>query len=253
MQGLGLTLKSPPDTTQHQTKNNRTYVLLTIFEFIPPEGGTIVSMPQDTYSQPTPDDSSLRVSITPANNRQFIARLDELIDIHLAAMNYPKETHPQRKSLWFYNASQPDFTCTMALLHYVDEAPDPDNSRQRCVGIGFTFRGSPHTWWYRQVARGLVLNGYSHTEVSRILHTYAELSEIHVLPPAQGEGVGTKILNDLLQRTPQSTVMLSTPEVEGEANAAWQLYRRAGFTDVLRNFKFPADPRPFGILQRTCN
>ena len=195
----------------------------------------------------------MRVSVVPTTNRQFIARLDELIDIHLAAMDYPKETHSQRKSLWFYNASQPDFTCSMALLHRAEEHPDPDNSRQRCVGIGFTFRGSPNTWWYRQVARGLALDGHSRADIARILHAYAELSEIHVLPAAQGEGVGTKILNDLLQRTPQSTVMLSTPEVEGEANAAWQLYRRAGFTDVLRNFKFPADPRPFGILQRTRN
>lgn len=194
---------------------------------------------------------AMRVSVLPANNRQFIARLDELIDIHLAAMSYPQETHPQRKSLWFYNASQPDFTCSMALLHQADSTPNPDDSRQRCVGIGFTFRGSPSTWWYRQVARGLALAGHPRADVSHILHAYAELSEIHVLPPAQGEGVGTKILNDLLQRTPQNTVMLSTPEVEGEANAAWQLYRKAGFTDVLRNFKFPADPRPFGILQWT--
>lgn len=208
-------------------------------------------MPKDTPLTPPTTDSPMRVSVVPATNRHFITRLDELIDIHLAAMDYPNETHAQRKSLWFYNGSQPDFTCSMALLHRVEEQPDPGNARQRCVGIGFTFRGSPNTWWYRQVARGLVLNGHSRAEATRILHAYAELSEIHVLPPAQGEGVGTTILNDLLERTPQNTVMLSTPEVEGEANAAWQLYRKAGFTDVLRNFKFPADPRPFGILQRT--
>ncbi|CAM2782323.1 N-acetyltransferase [Corynebacterium jeikeium] len=208
-------------------------------------------MPQDAPHTIPATGSPLRVSVVSATNRHFISRLDELIDIHLAAMDYPKETHAQRKSLWIYNGSQPDFTCSMALLHRAEEQPDPSSPRQRCVGIGFTFRGSPNTWWYRQVARGLVLNGNSRTEATRILHAYAELSEIHVLPAAQGEGVGTSILNDLLERTPQNTVMLSTPEVEGEANAAWQLYRKAGFTDVLRNFKFPADPRPFGILQRT--
>ena len=46
------------------------------------------------------------------------------------------------------------------------------------------------------------------------------------------------------------TVLLSTPEVPREESRAWRLYRRVGFTDVLRHFHFPGDERPFAVLGR---
>ena len=45
-------------------------------------------------------------------------------------------------------------------------------------------------------------------------------------------------------------VLLSTPETNGEANRAWRLYRRLGFTDVIRGYHFAGDPRAFAILGR---
>jgi ribosomal protein S18 acetylase RimI-like enzyme len=42
-------------------------------------------------------------------------------------------------------------------------------------------------------------------------------------------------------------MLLSTPEGE---NRAWRLYRRLGFGDVLRHYRFTGDPRPFGVLGR---
>ncbi|SLJ82238.1 acetyltransferase [Mycobacteroides abscessus subsp. abscessus] len=45
-------------------------------------------------------------------------------------------------------------------------------------------------------------------------------------------------------------MLLSTPEVAREENRAWRLYRRAGFTDVIRDFVFAGDTRPFAILGR---
>lgn len=192
---------------------------------------------------------TVTVSVVPATNAQFIRRIDELVDIHLAAMAYPPSTHAQRRSLWFRNASEPDFTCSVALLHQRDAAPNLDDSRQRSVGVAYSLRGTPESWWYRQVARGLLEAGHSHLEVSRQLHAYAELSEIHVSPAIQGRGIGKALLRDIIDRSPQNRILLSTPEVHAESNAAWRLYRSFGFTDVLRDFRFPSDPRPFGILE----
>ena len=45
-------------------------------------------------------------------------------------------------------------------------------------------------------------------------------------------------------------MLLSTPEVAGEDNRAWRLYRRLGFEDVLRDFTFAGDRRPFAVLGR---
>ena len=40
-------------------------------------------------------------------------------------------------------------------------------------------------------------------------------------------------------------MLLSTPEADEQTSRAWRLYRRFGFVDVLRDFHFPGDERPF--------
>jgi len=36
--------------------------------------------------------------------------------------------------------------------------------------------------------------------------------------------------------------------VPNEDNGAFRLYRSAGFFDIIRNHRYPADTRPFAIL-----
>jgi ribosomal protein S18 acetylase RimI-like enzyme len=83
-----------------------------------------------------------------------------------------------------------------------------------------------------------------------LLSDYFELTELHVHPAAQGRGIGGTLLERLLRDRTERAVLLSTPEVTGEDNRAWRLYRRQGFTDVVRNFVFAGDNRPFAILGR---
>jgi ribosomal protein S18 acetylase RimI-like enzyme len=77
-----------------------------------------------------------------------------------------------------------------------------------------------------------------------------ELVELHVTPQAQGQGHGHRQLVELLTGVSQLTVLLSTPEAPQETSRAWRLYLRMGFTDLLRNFYFPGDERPFAVLGR---
>ena len=67
------------------------------------------------------------------------------------------------------------------------------------------------------------------------------------MPPAQGAGLGERLLRSLADGLPHRTMVLSTPEGE---NRAWRLYRRLGFLDLARNHLFPGDHRPFGVLGR---
>ena len=80
------------------------------------------------------------------------------------------------------------------------------------------------------------------------LADYFELTEIHVRPRTQGQGVGEDLLRRLLDGVPNRQVLLSTPE---GPSRAWKLYRRVGFGDVLRHYHFAGDPRPFAILGRS--
>jgi len=82
----------------------------------------------------------------------------------------------------------------------------------------------------------------------RELTDYFELTELHVHPDAQGRGVGTALLTELLSRVDAPRVLLSTPE---GPTRAWRLYRRFGFTDLLRHYHFTGDSRDFAVLGRT--
>lgn len=202
-------------------------------------------------SQPIaqPDQDHL-VSLAPISRALFLRRLDELVAVHLKAMGYPPEAFRQRRSLWLSNANHPHFTSLVALLHSPAEDPDPANPAQKIVGVCFGFQGSRGTWWYQQVSYGLLAANMPPEDVTETLSSYTEISEIHVLPRFQGSGIGTRLLTEVLGILPTRDAMLSTPEVPGENNHAWHLYRSLGFTDLLREHRFPGDPRPFGILRK---
>jgi ribosomal protein S18 acetylase RimI-like enzyme len=79
---------------------------------------------------------------------------------------------------------------------------------------------------------------------------YFELTELHIHPGIQGRGLGEALMRRLLAGRAEASVLLSTPEIIGEGNRAWRLYRRLGFTDVIRGYHFAGDPRAFAILGR---
>ena len=76
------------------------------------------------------------------------------------------------------------------------------------------------------------------------------LVEVGVAGVAVGGQVdlGEDLLRALVDGLPQRRVLLATPE---GTSRAWKLYRRLGFTDVLRDYRFAGDPRPFAILGRS--
>lgn len=190
------------------------------------------------------------VSIVAANPAAFQLRIDELIGIHLDAMNYPSNFAPQRRNLWLSAIQHQDFRCHLALVHPEGTPADAADLSQKCAGVCFSFRGTPGNWWDQQISRGLKEAGSSTQQIESVLASYAELSEIHVAPQMQKHGIGRVLLERHLSAIEQQHVMLSTPEVPGEDNGAWRLYRSLGFQDVLRNFRFPADSRPFAILSK---
>ena len=101
------------------------------------------------------------------------------------------------------------------------------------------------------MALGLRRNGRPPEEITRLMSSYFELTELHIRPRVQGHGLGEALARRLLARRTEANVLLSTPENVGEPNRAWRLYRRLGFADIIRSYHFAGDPRPFAILGRT--
>lgn len=172
-------------------------------------------------------------------------RLHEALAVYVDAMRYPRGTEAQRASMWLEHTGRLGWRA-VAAVETVEGYPG-----DRLLGVAYGYGGAPDQWWQQQVTRGLHRVGVAPGEVSRLMSDYFELTELHIHPGAQGRGLGEALVRRLLTDRREGHVLLSTPEINGESNRAWRLYRRLGFTDIIRDYYFAGDPRPFAILGRT--
>lgn len=165
----------------------------------------------------------------------LLGRLDEVLSVYAAAMEYPPDLVAARRGFVAAHAHHRGFRAVATL----------DND-DRLLGFGYGYISSPGQWWHEQVRAGLPPADAKHW-----LSDCFELVELHVRPEAQGRGLGAAQLPALLEGATEATVLLSTPEAPERESRAWRLYRRFGFEDVLRHFRFPGDDRPFAVLGRS--
>lgn len=188
----------------------------------------------------------MSTSITPLTPVSFCSQLERFISIYIEAMQYPSSLKPLVYHNWIDTTELAHFTAFSAT------APPSVMSKllHRChadqpLGFCFGFQGNEKRAWHHHVETELCNRGIT----TDALTNYAELSELHVLPSAQKQGLGANLLAKFIQSRSEHTILLSTPEVEDRPNGAWKLYRAFGFTDLLRNVSFPGDQREFAILQ----
>lgn len=175
-------------------------------------------------------------------------RLHEALTVYVDAMRYPRGTEEQRASMWLEHAERPGWRAVAAVE--ADDASPEALATGPLLGVAYGYCGAPDQWWQQQVVRGLQRIGVPREEISRLMSDYFELTELHIHPGAQGRGLGEALARRLLSDRDEANVLLSTPEISDEANRAWRLYRRLGFTDVIRSYHFAGDPRAFAILGR---
>lgn len=174
--------------------------------------------------------------------------LPEALDIYVSAMRYPLGTEQQRAPQWREQTRRAGWR---AVGVTTTDAPEPGLAEvERLVGVAYGYRGASDQWWNHQLRQGMRRAGYPNAQITAVAGDYFELTELHVAPGMQGAGIGEALLRELLRDRPEAQVLLSTPEAPDEDNRAWRLYRRLGFADVLRDFLFAGDPRPFAVLGR---
>jgi ribosomal protein S18 acetylase RimI-like enzyme len=188
-------------------------------------------------------------------------RLGEALTVYVDAMSYPRGTEGQRASMWLEHTRRTGWRGVAAIeVHSPGDGPGGDQAsemptpgqvdRAPLLGVAYGYRGAPDQWWQQQVVRGLRHVGLPNSDISRLMGDYFELTELHIHPGAQGRGLGEALARRLLADRAEAHVLLSTPEMSGEPNRAWRLYRRLGFTDVIRGYHFAGDPRAFAVLGR---
>lgn len=175
---------------------------------------------------------------------EMARRLGDALAVYVDAMRYPRGTEDQRASIWIEHTRRRGWKAVAAL----DDTADP---AAPMLGIAYGYCGAPDQWWQQQVVAGLRRTGAGHAHITDLMTSYFELTEVHIHPRAQGRGLGEALVRRLLEDRAERHVLLSTPEINGEANRAWRLYRRLGFTDVIRDYHFSGDPRAFAVLGRS--
>jgi ribosomal protein S18 acetylase RimI-like enzyme len=200
-------------------------------------------------------------------------RLRDALGVYVDAMRYPRGTENQRAAMWLEHIRRRGWQAVAAIE--VPEMPDvvapageaetagPHNGSPSgfapsaveldsapLLGVAYGYPGAPGQWWQQQVVVGLQRGGLPPQEIARLMTSYFELTELHIHPRAQGRGLGEALARRLLAGRSEQNVLLSTPETNGESNRAWRLYRRLGFTDIIRRYHFAGDPRAFAILGR---
>ncbi|SEH75564.1 Acetyltransferase (GNAT) family protein [Mycolicibacterium rutilum] len=185
-------------------------------------------------------------------------RLGDALAVYVDAMRYPRGTEDQRASMWLEHTRRPGWKAVAAVQlgdsDGVDDGGRPLSDAELAtapmLGIAYGYCGAPDQWWQQQVVSGLQRIGADRMRIAELMSSYFELTELHIDPRAQGRGLGEALARRLLGDRTEAYVLLSTPEISGEANRAWRLYRRLGFTDVIRGYHFAGDPRAFAILGR---
>lgn len=179
-------------------------------------------------------------------------RLGDALSIYVDAMRYPRGTEEQRASMWLEHTRRHGWKAVAAVQTGDDvSVSDTDLTSAPMLGIAYGYCGAPDQWWQQQVVAGLRRSGEDTERISTLMSSYFELTELHIVPSAQGRGLGEALIRRLLGGRGEAHVLLSTPEISGEGNRAWRLYRRLGFTDVIRGYHFAGDPRAFAILGRS--
>jgi ribosomal protein S18 acetylase RimI-like enzyme len=106
------------------------------------------------------------------------------------------------------------------------------------TGMCYGYRGSGGQWWHDAVVAAL--NGDARRTW---MEDSFELVEIAVHPKAQGHGVGSGLIRELLTNRPESTCVLST-RIDSRAHI---LYARHGF-EVIHEMAFSRGGAPFYIM-----
>jgi ribosomal protein S18 acetylase RimI-like enzyme len=181
-------------------------------------------------------------------------RLGDALAVYIDAMRYPRGTEDQRASMWLEHTHRRGWKAVAAV-----EVPGQQDMIDRSagvlatapmLGVAYGYCGAPDQWWQQQVIQGLYRVGADRMRIAELMTSYFELTELHIAPRAQGRGLGEALARRLLADRAEAHVLLSTPEINGEANRAWRLYRRLGFSDIIRGYHFAGDPRAFAILGR---
>lgn len=110
----------------------------------------------------------------------------------------------------------------------------------RLVGFVYGLPNDRAHWWSSVVQPYLRRGGNDHW-----LDDSFVITELHVLPEAQGRGIGRRLITAITDTATEPRSILSA--IDGESPAR-HLYRHLGYRDLARPVHFPSATRPYAVM-----
>jgi ribosomal protein S18 acetylase RimI-like enzyme len=135
-------------------------------------------------------------------------RLPDALGVYVDAMRYPRGTENQRAAMWLEHTRRRGWQAVAAVEVDVPAGATPSStelSDAPLLGVAYGYCGAPDQWWQQQVVVGLQRGGLPGPEIAKLMARYFELTELHIHPRAQGQGLGEALARRLLaDRSPCS-------------------------------------------------
>jgi ribosomal protein S18 acetylase RimI-like enzyme len=170
----------------------------------------------------------------------FLAELDTLTAVYLAAMRPDPAQLPGRRSIMQRHASYDGFRALAVTADAIGPAGQPG----QIIGFSYGFRGASGQWWHDVVAAALAAKSGWELAAAWLTDSL-EIAEVHVHPDFHGRGIGRSLVLGLAEGRPERTAVLSTQDAESRAR---RLYRGLGFADLLTGYSFPGTPMPYAVM-----
>ncbi|MEU6236702.1 GNAT family N-acetyltransferase [Kitasatospora sp. NPDC047058] len=113
-------------------------------------------------------------------------------------------------------------------------------SGPRLVGFGYGMPNRRDHWWSTVIQPYLEARGCGDW-----LDGVFAITELHVLPEYQGQGIGSALIRSLCERSGLSRSILSAIDAETPAR---RLYRSLGYRDLARAVHFPNTERLYAVM-----
>lgn len=110
----------------------------------------------------------------------------------------------------------------------------------RLVGFVYGMPNDRTHWWSTVVQPYLRATGND-----TWLDDSFVITELHVHPGYQGQGVGRALITTITDQSKLPRSILSAIDIESPARG---LYRSLGYVDLARQVHFPSAPRPYAVM-----
>ena len=181
--------------------------------------------------------------LTELSRAAFVAELDALTAVYLAAMRPDPAQLPGRRSIMERHVTYDGFR---ALAVTADAAGGPGGAggRGQIIAFSYGFCGAAGQWWHDVVTTALAARSGRELAAAWLADSL-EIAEVHVQPDFHRRGIGRSLVLGLADGRRERTAVLSTQDANSPAR---RLYRRLGFADLLTGYCFPGTPVPYAVM-----